>query len=613
MSGERKRKNSELGQSMVEFTILLLVFLTLGAGMLYVNRLLNFDYWAEQEARYIAFERTWVGKTWNSDPLTDLDTPATFHRPKEVNKLDVERTDIELGGFDDLFAWLGSNWSEKFDRKTWTEPAPNFMLAWKESLNAVETALASQFTDVRVSRETKLLPPALPERPKFMATEKILELVKKHQFGEKFCVTMRDLFESNVKYQAFATPFTAEDCPEIYSSYFAFQLAKGFKPQEIFRAISERVENGQKTADALEQTMQGFVAREFYSFFDTKVKSAFNQTVGQINDGFESQEQLWNNDSDLTRLENKGRYLGSSVALDVLEDVADDIRDSSSSSRNWQNERNAERDLNEMLHYDATENGVIPGGYLLLWDGFELSIDHFPFITEVFRPLAPGLFNGAMRLALDQEDSLESPLIDDSNVQVTVEYTAEKGLFSAARARWSTSNKVLSSSYFLVTEPWHIQRRSGGLGPYRGLGSDDDQMDDESDEAMLRRRTFGYFVLPTPLTALFDPLTAVVPELEPIVDLLSPVDDVLSWVKDFVFDNPLLDVLDWMNGIPGFDSVDFTFPRLPAVRPAAYPHTSELTGDRSTGSKSSTYTRDFNDFIQEQKDHNPPPKPEFYD
>ena len=58
--------------------------------------------------------------------------------------------------------------------------------------------------------------------------------------------------------------------------------------------------------------------------------------------------------------------------------------------------------------------------------------------------------------------------------------------------------------------------------------------------------------------------------------------------------------------MPGFNMVDFTPPRWPAVRPDAYPESVEMSNDLSTGSP-----RTFNDFVEEQRDNNPPPKPEY--
>ena len=63
-----------------------------------------------------------------------------------------------------------------------------------------------------------------------------------------------------------------------------------------------------------------------------------------------------------------------------------------------------------------------------------------------------------------------------------------------------------------------------------------------------------------------------------------------------------------LEALPGFNFFDFTLPRFPSVRPAAYPFTEEFGIDKSTGQ-----ARTFDDFIKEQLLHDPEANPKYQD
>src|SRR5262245_12400574 len=98
------------GQAMVEFVILLIVIMALCSGMLYCTRLLSADYWAQQEARYLAFEQEWAPREEYVDsvaePIQKLDDRLYFHRPRGVDAMDTDRKVDDAGGLNQLMSFL---------------------------------------------------------------------------------------------------------------------------------------------------------------------------------------------------------------------------------------------------------------------------------------------------------------------------------------------------------------------------------------------------------------------------------------------------------------------------------------------------------------------------
>ena len=253
-----------------------------------------------------------------------------------------------------------------------------------------------------------------------------------------------------------------------------------------------------------------------------------------------------------------------------------------------------------MLHADMKDPRERPLAGIL-GDPFSLPLRSFPLPPD-FTPLFGGLYEGLMGNVLAKERKLRGPLIEQANKSVQVDYYADNGLFGAARRRFNTEGRVLSSRFYLVTQPWHISRQDN-LGRFRELGTQNDRMSGQTEEAMLRKRTFGLWLFPCGLTDLLAPLTNLID-----IDLGSAgetFDASLCFVKSLTADNNPLQVLDYLSFLEGV-GIDLTFPEWPAVRPAAYPGSIEMTGDRLTGTE-----RNFVDYLEEQKafiDREPKPE-----
>ena len=72
------------GQAMVELVLMLFLIMGLCIGMLFSIRLLTFQFWAQQEARYIAFEQVWPSAAVGNpaqDPIEDLNDAGRFAVP----------------------------------------------------------------------------------------------------------------------------------------------------------------------------------------------------------------------------------------------------------------------------------------------------------------------------------------------------------------------------------------------------------------------------------------------------------------------------------------------------------------------------------------------------
>jgi hypothetical protein len=118
------------------------------------------------------------------------------------------------------------------------------------------------------------------------------------------------------------------------------------------------------------------------------------------------------------------------------------------------------------------------------------------------------------------------------------------------------------------------------------------------------------WLFPTPPDAFFDPLLSFVglDELSSLVSAFRPVGDFISQIKSLLTNNPLLELSNTLSNLPVIGSIFPRFPVWPVVRPDAYPSSEEMSGDRKMGG-----VRNFNDYVDEQRDNNPPPRPKFND
>lgn len=623
------------GQAMVEFVILLTIIMTLCAGMLYSSRLLTFEFWAQQEARYIAFEQTWVPSMWRTneagavidDPIGELDNGAFLHRPELVGELEADKdinnddgvTELISGAYASLrrvfspeestdgvkeapvmVASTGSIWDRR--TSTWFESEPFELL---------QTAHATQSPLVRRRVGGTSFPdnPRQAPRPRFFYGESPLEghfvrLMKTVGFGERFCGAANNYLAKQPMVLD-GHPFAAGDCAERFDRDFGIHIARNLDYKEFFRDYEYQLDWGLGAQEALEVTAERAIANQFYSFFDDAVSVMFSVSVPYIVGGrLSTSAELA--DESITRMLADLRYIGSSAAIGAIIAAFSSINWSDPGNQSSDIAKELEDTLTDILHVDAAN--LLP----VIGNGFLLSPEYLP-VPPTFGPFAGGLFSGPMRAVLSKEaDSLETTLIDQSNKMAEVSYHADRGLFPAARRRWDTSGKVLTSRFYLVTQEWHIPRREGRTGDWRDKGTQDDDLDLETEEAILRRRVFGLWLIPTPLSAFLEPILGAVSGtetgdvMEAMFGALEVLDGFVSLIKDFIADNPFLDLIEGLSEIPGIGSFIPTLPEWPAVRPEAYPGSVEMQGDRMSGS-----VRSFPDYIEEQHNNNPEPDPEF--
>lgn len=602
------RLSNVSGQAMVEFAILLIIIMSLCSGMLYSSRLLTFEFWAQQEARFIAFEQTWVPSEAGTNAIDQLDDTEYLHRPELLDRLDADKDSTDDGDIHDLLAFRSAVPAESI----WKSKVDDY-LPGSEDLTFLPIAYASQ-----VIREVKSFGGTyLPQRDEYRtssqdylpgnkAERKYIELLERGEFGEKFCTAMVGLVE-RYGIEGSATPFSERDCASKYNQGFGEHIAENLDVRSFFLEYGEQIEWGLDARDGLQVALEREAASQFYSFFDTTVRTAFTTAGVYLPAQYISMLSLAS-DNMMQRLLTEGRYIGSIIAMGLIDVELISTGAQNVMSRDADAQQAAEEDMQGILFLDATNAADTGANLFWLW------IDYLPLPPD-FTLFFGNLFSGLMKNVLDQETDLWDPMIEQSNKMAEVTYDAAQGLFPAARRRWNTDNKTLTSRFYLVTQPWHITRRENGTGAYRQLGTeDDDKDDDESDEALIRRRVFGLYLFPARVSELLSPITGLIPggagdALEGVFSVFEGFDSIISVAKDFLLDNPLNDLLEAINQMPWLDdNLDFSFPEWPAVRPAAYPRTTEIEGDLTTGS-----ARNFADFVQEQHDNNPDPDPEYHD
>jgi len=611
----QRRSNNQLGQAMVEFVIFLIVVMTLCSGMLYANRLLLFDFWAQQESRILAFEQTWVPHSATLDPYN---APINFVETANLGKFDIigeldkEREILDDGGISDLLPLFslrlfggGEDTKEKIKAR---EESP-VMLArsdtpfWR-NFSPLREAVATENTrgvslprPIRKEQPSHIIPTTKTAWEVADAAEKLLEM---GGFGDQFCAAMRSRLK--LRYQMRSAMFDNPGCAEYFSRGFAKHIGERLNPVLLAREIGDRIDSGFAVEDALDSTLRAEVAEQFYSFFDTSVAVAF-QTAPAITTAALFELQSLASDSQLQDMITDLRYIGSSVAILALIEKLGEILTLSPANRDYEMEKELEESVSDLLHIDGEE--LL--GISLIDNGFYLNPTYLP-VPPIFGPIAGGLQSGMMRNFLAEETSLFGPLIDQSNKSIEVTYHSGEGIFPAASRRFSNTDKALTARFYLVTQPWHITRRQNATGNFREKGTQFDSKSEETEEAVLRRRVLGLWMFPSRPSALLEPLTSI-PELsflQPVATILSTFDGFISTIKGFITDNPLLDIVDALASIPGFGNFIPTLPKWPTVRPDAYPGSTEMAGDRMAGEE-----RNYSDYIDEQEEFNPPPDPEF--
>ncbi len=620
--------NCERGQAMVEFVIILIFIAAMCSGMMYTNRLLNFQYWAQQEARYLAFEQTWAPHSARvlplTQPVTKLNDADYFHRPGVVSGLTATKSATNAGGVSDLTF----NFRESPLERPSRDAEPPILLAsakssiwhskssdWLRSVAdrfGVGTAYATQELVARRYRGKYEPAPRLPEVrhpvPAGVLPENPLErgmvrYLQKARFGEKVCSGLKHAMKR--RGATFRLPVISDDdCAERLEYDFGVHVAQNVDFKEFFREYGVQLSGNWDQGEALEKTVELEVASQFYSFFDTLVSIASSElpVAGYIGTqrALIALDML---DAKILDMITDFRYIGSSYAIGaIVEKLAEmEIRDIF--NRNSQSEQDFEESVTDILHVDASE--FIP----LIGNGFLLNPLYLP-VPPTLEPAMAGMFSGLMKNALWKDEDKWDEQIDDSNKLAKVTYEADNGLFSAAVRRFNTTGKKLTSKFYLVTQEWHIQRRETATGPYRELGGQEDHITDVSDEGIMRRRVAGLWLFPKKPSEFFEGISDIdgLGFLGPIADALEPLDEVFSAMGEIMTNSDIREFLDTLRDIPGLGSMVPDIPEWPAVRPAAYPGTKEIVDDKMVLDE----TRTFQDYIDEQ-DHNPPPKPDFHE
>ncbi len=617
---------------MVEFVIVLTIISLICLGMLYSSRLLTFQFWAQQEARFIAFEQDWVAKMWGSDPIARLEDGGFFHRPPVVGTLPDTREADDDGGVPTLLARrlpselpevtadaTASSSARHFARRRTVDIPDQVVSTVLASLpTVVSEAIASErlFPDRRIWSEPRQQIPLVPNKDRSYLPGNQLEtivrqLMVKGEVGEQICARYAAQFR---KYGVRELPVfmrtnvdgASANCVEFINNRFPEHLLRTTDLRTVFQTYGEELDAGVSATEGFEQALQEAVAEGFYSFFDSSVRNAFNDATGDLSDGMIMTGLTLAGDSGLQRMLTELRYLGSNIAVGMVAAAIADLALQSANSRNADAEKASEDALHTALFVDASDPiGIGVNGYWLSFDYLPIP----PFIDMMF----PLMFDGVMRNALSLEDGLFDPLIDESNKSIEVRFQAQTGLQLSVAQRFSNTNKTVRSKFYLVTQPWHITRQQNANSGYRQKGDQDDDSDEETEEALLRRRTFGFWLFPSRPTELLTPILGVLSDeldLTGVIDVFQGFDSVIDTLKSFLFDddtNPFLMLLTALDSLPLPGDPDISFPQWPTVRPDAYPRSTEIENDRLAGE-----SRDYEKFIKEQRDFNPSADPEYY-
>jgi len=574
---------SNRGQALAEFVIILTIFMIVISGMLYFFRLHLYQFWAQQEARYLAFEETWVPRAYykaeGEEPL-DFLTPEGFKRPGVVTGLGATRNKSNFGSMTDLIPEL---WARN-------EPEDSSIFSTVSLAYAGQQRSWKELAEIRAN-EKVVAPSVVPD-----LDEAIRDRLK--GFGENFCSTARIKLGEVAKT---LPPFSALDCASRVERDFSRTLVRETNIPELFREISDRVGYGEQEGAAMRTALSSAVASGFYSYFSNEVQSRFDSAPTQIliERGDAAIDAI---DSSISRMISDLRYIGSTAAILALLGEGVAIGGSDYNDRSSTGEKSFEEGLQTILHIDAAN--ILP----IIGDGYLLNPMYLP-VPPKFGSMAGGFFSGTMRSVLSLDSDEVDELIDNSVRRISVTYDSANGLFSGATRRFKTGAK-LSANFVIDTNPWHLERRLDGTGPYAQKGEEFDTVSDDTEEGRLRRRVSGLWLFPTPPDAFFDPILAFVglEELSALVDAFRPVGDIISQIKSLLTNNPLFEIFNALSELPVIGSIFPKIPVWPVVRPDAYPTSTEMDGDRKMGEN-----RNFIDYVNEQREFNPKPEPEFDD
>ena len=190
------------GQAISEFVILLTIMMILCAGMIYVNRLLTFQFWAAQEARITAFRSTWpatIGML-SIEPQELTANRPQLRPPKYVSQSIPWRGVQRTGNLDSIWASLeptvnnsGDNGFPKENSDTpiliakskdsiWTRKTSDWL---NNTFSFVNIAYA--FRGDEIIREDSW---EFEENKQSELEKGYVNLLTKASFGKRFCLAM---------------------------------------------------------------------------------------------------------------------------------------------------------------------------------------------------------------------------------------------------------------------------------------------------------------------------------------------------------------------------------------------------------------------------------------
>ncbi len=596
---------------MVEFVIFLIIIMAICIGMAASIRLLTFQFWAQQEARYLAFEQTWVVTEHDANShqgaLERSDNGAYFQRPKVAQDRDIYRGIEDKGSLSQLLARLFS--PEKLDgasmlaSNSFIEKA----MAPVDPLNQIKQDLS--FTDVAYAKEANIQSPLtagvkvgseIVQGKNERLHLAINSFFAKANLGKKVCAGIhRFSSERNLSYVL--SYFEDSDCNEKVNLELSSRLANLDIP-ELIKDFDFQLKKGIPTNVALDRTISPQIVEQFFSLFREKVKTSRQDAPNQIQT-FRNDINSAMGDSSIQQMIDRARYVGSASAVEAIKNAVNDISDIGVNERSRKDTLEIENSIIEVLHSE-------PDGS----DQFDLASKYLP-VPPSFGAAAGSMQEAVMNNLLAEDGATRDQQVENSNQQAKVTYQSRGGLFPAATKIPGIQDVELSSKFFLVTQPWHITRRDGA-GSYREKGTQFDLADENSEEAVLRRRVLGLWVVPVAPQELLDPVLdfAGLGELKPAFDALMPISSMLSTVKKTITNNPFFDAAQSLSKIPVIGNLIPVPPIFPAVRPDAYPKSEEMTGNEpgSVDKLVDDNGREFKDYMDEQQ-YNPPPEPEYED
>ena len=616
------------GQAMSEFVILLTVLMVMAAGMIYISRLLTFQYFAREEARFITFQQTWSAKMGEVVPGTVSMNTADKGAPEYVRKTVPNRSSLVEGNLQSIIA--RNNISQNGNTINTAMPEDQIFLAsaknsiWDRKTSEWYDDFKNSLISNAYARSREITPSDSWETANRRESELelgFIAILEEGEFGEKFCQSMVQII-SSYGLKAEMTPFAGKYCTKDYNTLFGLHLARNVDFRNLFAHYGKLLEAKKSPEQALQMLGTREIRNQFYSLFDKKIKNTMKNAMSFLIEGAETSDILIA--GDFSGLLLKAKYKGGRNAVQAIFNFIDPIHNNSS-LRKVDVELQREVIRNRILHADVFTDP--------LWGkkSFNISNEFSPIPAD-FTKAQAALFDGVMKNVLTKEPGLVNLWINNTNIETNISYPPQQGIFPFLVGRFAMAKKPLSAKYFLFDQPWFISRQipqrvygrpyrfcRGFLGSflcrfyrstsytygYRALGSEDDLMTSESEEGLLRRRTYGLWLVPSDAQAMFSPLTKLAGSgAANAFDAGSAVLNAPGFVKDQLstFLNgeglPMLSSLvDAVNSIPEIFGFDFTPPVLPAVRPQAYPNSKEIEGDNLMGSGTN---RTMSDYRSEQ-------------